>query len=859
MYIVKSAPDVTFIKDIPDATGSWVEKNVKVPYVWDGYDRFMDPTVYYKKDPLWLMMINAETIDPRSLERELLFERTSWYVNKPKTTSLDHVFDYISLNSILLPEYFLGVAVLCSIVWSTWVTKNSFNLMIQKKFSEVLGVLLLMVCFLYYNNLLFAYKVMDCSGHMLTTAVHSTFYKSVLNGQLALVAKFVIGALSGIYFFISACTLTEQRLTAPEYSLLIAFSMLGLLIVCSGNDLLTIYLAIELTSLTSYALASFKKTHCSSESGLKYFIVGSVSSSFFLLGSSLLYLETGSIYLEDFSCLFFFTSNHIPGSINFNLVDTALFFIFLSLFIKLACAPFHLWALNVYEESPTSSSFYFAAVTKLSIAVVIIKLAFHVFFKLCFCWVTFFIAIGVISALVGALGGIRQKKFKTLLAYSSTSNVGYGLIAVGGLTDTAAWAILFHVAIYQFTSLCTWALLLVTRLKFKIKTWKYSKEIADMSLLKNGNLPIGFSFAAVLFSLAGVPPLLGFEPKLFVLTDIIKSQYYLPGVFFVFCSLIAAFYYIRVVKTFFFENLPTGRLSYPAVEQYPISLSFLIHSLFYMFNDPTFLNNAFKNSKSKMWEAHLFTGHTEDWIQEHFEWNLDYAKREALSHEHGILDWSYVYGQEGLIRRLRGHIPHFTQAEIDANLQYHYDKAVQWASETKQAVDYKNVYGSTQVIERGIWSVQAESNYQTLLKYRHLVEQYPDLQPLLYRRLILEDYRDLKFDLPPTFYSFCEAPCYWTVEQEEELERRFQKFERDRKWCDTITSFYNQDLRGDRVEELKKFFANKHKVEKRALLQASQIAAEKKAADHRHCQNLHRFIAYFEQQTGKPYPFKTFL
>jgi NADH-quinone oxidoreductase subunit N len=201
----------------------------------------------------------------------------------------------------------------------------------------------------------------------------------MLNGELAILAKFIICFISAFYFLISSYSLTEQKLTAPEYTIIKAFSILGLLLVCNGNDFLTVYLSLELTSLSSYVLASFKKTHCSSESGLKYFIIGSLSSAFFLFESSFLYLETGTIYFTDYTNLLFFIYNYQPMSVNLNLIDVALSFIFLSLFIKLACAPFHLWSLDIYGESPTSSSFYFASTTKLSIVIVLIKLAFSVF------------------------------------------------------------------------------------------------------------------------------------------------------------------------------------------------------------------------------------------------------------------------------------------------------------------------------------------------------------------------------------------------------------------------------------------------------------------------------------------------
>jgi NADH-quinone oxidoreductase subunit N len=138
--------------------------------------------------------------------------------------------------------------------------------------------------------------------------------------------------------------------------------------------------------------------------------------------------------------------------------------------------------------------------------------------------VTFFTVIGILSALIGALGGVSQKKRKTLLSYSSTSNMGYALLVLGGLTDSTIWTVLFHVIVYQFSGLCIWYLLIISRLKLKIKKEKYNKEIGDLSLLKKINFPLVFSFAVTLFSLAGIPPLLGFAPKIYILSDMVISN-----------------------------------------------------------------------------------------------------------------------------------------------------------------------------------------------------------------------------------------------------------------------------------------------------------------------------------------------
>jgi NADH-quinone oxidoreductase subunit N len=487
--------------------------------------------------------------------------------------------DIIELKTFtLLPEYLLGVSILSILIVITWLYRKNLVLIIQKSLSEIFGILMLMVCYLYCNDLL--------------NFLNSSMYKAILNDDLAKFAKFTISLFSAFYFITLAYSFKEQKLTSPEYTLLLGFSILGLLLVCSGNDLLTIYLSLELISLSSYVLAAFKKSQHSSESGLKYFITGSISSSFFLLGSSLLYLETNSIYLVDYTNLLFYTHNTQLETLNTNLVEIALMCLFFSLFIKMACAPFHLWSLDVYEESPTSSSFYFATITKLSLFIVLIRISFYVFCKLCFVWATLFTIIGMLSAFIGALGGVRQKKFKTLLAYSSISNMGYAFIVLGGFSDAAVWAMLVHVVIYQFSGLCIWSLLLVTKLKLEIKKYKFNKELSDLALLKKSNMSLALAFIITIFSLAGIPPLLGFIPKIYIISNVLRNNLESAAVFLALCSVIATFYYIRILKVLFFENLLVGKLYFPVLSFYSITLSFLIHSLVYTFSDIDFITTA---------------------------------------------------------------------------------------------------------------------------------------------------------------------------------------------------------------------------------------------------------------------------
>ena len=223
---------------------------------------------------------------------------------------------------------------------------------------------------------------------------------------------------------------------------------------------------------------------------IKNSITGAVSSGFFLLGSSFIYLNSGSIYFDDFITLFernkwtlypnlleedmdphfhlmiliykYFNLEYIiwkpwpDGSplVDYSFIEIGLAFIYFSLLIKIACAPFHLWSLDVYEGSPTSSSFFFAAITKLSIFVLLIRLAHTCFVTSSSNWHLYFIIIGVLSIFVGSFGGLKQRKVKTLLAYSSITNMGYALVALGTLTNTAIQMLFFHLIIYSYFHYC---------------------------------------------------------------------------------------------------------------------------------------------------------------------------------------------------------------------------------------------------------------------------------------------------------------------------------------------------------------------------------------------------------------------
>ena len=501
-------------------------------------------------------------------------------------------------------EYFISISIIYVLIVIVLITYNIYGLMLQKAISECMSLILFMSCYLMINDDLMSFDFV-------------TFNSSIVNDYFAFFSKIIICFFSALYFLLIADSLKEQKLTSFEYLIIILFSILGLLLICSSNDLLITYLSIELSSLAFYILASFKKTSTYSvESGIKYFIIGAISSAFFLLGSSFLYGFTGSLNFLDFfdlfECSVFYTFPYhlydyqyhpadyfwhlwlmentvIPPFIDFSFVELGVTLILFSFFIKLALAPFHLWSLDVYEGSPTSSTIFFAVLTKLSIFVILIRLCYISFFSVKECWQFYSLWIGVFSIFVGSFGGLKQRKFKTLLAYSSTSHMGYSLIAFSTSTYIGIQMLLFYMVIYMLSGLSIWSIFLLLKLKSNKSPTKYNKELGDFALLKKANPTISFSLALVMFSIAGIPPMVGFIAKMSVFLSVVGITFYIIALLSIIFSVVSTFYYIRLIKILYFENLLVGKLYYPIETEKTIILSLLIFSLIFLFLNPTML------------------------------------------------------------------------------------------------------------------------------------------------------------------------------------------------------------------------------------------------------------------------------
>ena len=577
----------------------------------------------------------------------------------------------------------------------------------------------------------------------------------IINDYLSFASKLIICITSAAFLTIINTSFRDEPIQNNfEYVVLITISILGLLLLCSANDLITAYLAIELHSIAFYIMAAFKRdSSYSIESGLKYFIIGALSSAFFLFGSSIIYGCTGSLIFDDLRMFFsllslpigtnlnlenlspiedvnnflnpliytsilshnifltevsqivlpqpyctspdnlidwsylncgketilstvfndsqlisssqdflvypifsyfivdflnsIFTLDlivsqgldcglmtychniHFENSfaslnllsslnnsgenfsflkqiyefylssgasilapidssmLNLNFVSIGFFLICVSLFIKLSIAPFHFWSLDVYEGSPNTTTFFFAIIPKISLFVLLMRLCYISFYQIFVDdFQIYFFALAVLSIFVGSLGGLEQRKLKTLLAYSSISHTGYLLLSFSTGNIEGVQMMFYYLAIYMISGLTFWAVYLFLINKNDVYFNKNNKELGDLVLLKESNPMLAFILTMTLFSLAGIPPLVGFLIKLGIFSVAVNSSAYLVSLISILLTVISTFYYIRLIKILYFENTLVGKLYVPITTQKALLIAILSLSLIILCMDP---------------------------------------------------------------------------------------------------------------------------------------------------------------------------------------------------------------------------------------------------------------------------------
>jgi len=337
----------------------------------------------------------------------------------------------------------------------------------------------------------------------------------------------------------------EQKVFKFEYPVLILLSTTGMMMMISASDLIALYLGLELQSLALYVVAAFRRDNVrSSEAGLKYFVLGALSSGMLLYGASLLYGFAGS---TSFSAIG--AAGNAQGAGQNLLLIFALAFLLVGIAFKVSAVPFHMWTPDVYEGSPTPVTAFFSAAPKVAAMALLIRVVVSAFPGIKPQWQQIVVFLAIASTLLGAFAAIGQTNIKRLMAYSSIANVGYALIGLAAGTAEGAQGVLIYMAIYVVMTLGAFACILSMR-----RQDGPVEDISSLAGLAQNNLPMAFALAVFMFSLAGIPPLAGFWAKFYVFLAAVQSGFYALAVIGVVASVIGAYYYLRIVKIMFFDE-----------------------------------------------------------------------------------------------------------------------------------------------------------------------------------------------------------------------------------------------------------------------------------------------------------------
>ena len=467
------------------------------------------------------------------------------------------------------PEFILTIGTLLLLTLSVFIKKNVFNVIL---FLSIL--LLILTIFSVLKN------------ESITFIFYNTLFKSSL---FILFFKILILSGSILTLTISINYFNDLKLDRFEIPILILFSTLGMMVMISSNNLMSMYLGIELQSLALYVIAAIDRdSPKSSESGVKYFVLGALSSGILLYGCSLIYGFSGSMNFNEIK-LFLSLNENLNIGLIFGLV-----FILVGLAFKISAVPFHMWTPDVYEGAPTAVTGFFAIVPKIAAIVLIYRFCLEPFATFKNDWGQIIIFLSVGSMFVGAIAAIMQKNIKRLLAYSSIGHIGYILIGLASGNADGIKGLIIYSVIYLIMNVAIFSILLSLKANDK-----YVENLDDFSGLSKNKPIISLCLAIILFSMAGLPPFAGFFGKFYIFVAALKSELILLAILGVIASVISAYYYLRIVKIMYFDESKFDHQTYLTKKtRLILFISIIIISLFiiypsFLVNTGTFISNSY--------------------------------------------------------------------------------------------------------------------------------------------------------------------------------------------------------------------------------------------------------------------------
>ena len=367
------------------------------------------------------------------------------------------------------------------------------------------------------------------------------FYGAFIDDSFARFMKSLSLTGSIVALLLSADFMRRQNIGGFEFPALVVLSTLGMCMLVSANDFIALYLGLELMSLALYVLAAYHRDDArATEAGLKYFVLGALSSGMLLYGASLIYGYAGATGFAAVA-----TALKAQQSIG---VVFGLVFVLAGLAFKISAAPFHMWTPDVYEGAPTPVTAFFASAPKMAAMAVLARVTMTTFPGVADEWRQIVAFIAIASMAIGAFAAIGQTNIKRLMAYSSIGHMGYALVGLASGTVDGAQGVAVYMAIYLVMTLGAFAAILLMR-----RDGAYVEKIADLAGLARNHGGIAFALAMLLFSLAGIPPLFGFFAKWYVFAAAVHAGLYPLAVIGVLLSTVSAFYYLNIVKVMYFD------------------------------------------------------------------------------------------------------------------------------------------------------------------------------------------------------------------------------------------------------------------------------------------------------------------
>jgi NADH-quinone oxidoreductase subunit N len=434
--------------------------------------------------------------------------------------------------AVALPEVFIAVMIMALLMLGVFQKAGTRDSSVGTlRLLSALGVTVLVLAGL----------LLTLAGGERLVAFNGLF----VSDPFAVFVKVLVLIAGAVGIVMSQDYLERHAIARFEFPILMMFAVLGMMLMVSANDLIALYMGLEMQSLSLYIIAAIRREdQRSTEAGLKYFVLGALASGMLLYGMSLIYGFTGSTGFEAIAQALHGEAHGAPPlGVLFGIV-----FMIAGLAFKVSAVPFHMWTPDVYEGAPTPVTAFFAIAPKIAALALFIRVMVGPFEDLIGSWQQILVVVSVLSMVLGAFAAINQTNIKRLMAYSSIGHVGYALIGLAAGSEDGVRGILIYLGIYLFMNAGTFACILCMK-----RGDQMVENISDLSGLSKSHPLMALALTVFMFSMAGVPPLAGFFGKLYVFLAAIEAELYALAVIGVVTSVVGAFYYLRIVKVMYFD------------------------------------------------------------------------------------------------------------------------------------------------------------------------------------------------------------------------------------------------------------------------------------------------------------------